>query len=76
MNKKRKSWLIVLALLVCVFLLGGLCQAVCAADFEDVPEDAWYRDPVYYVANNNYFQGTGKDTFDPDGSMKDGRNEG
>ena len=40
--------------------------------FEDVPEDAWFRDAVSYVYRNEFMNGTSSTTFNPNGSMTRG----
>ena len=40
--------------------------------FEDVPENAWFRDAVSYVYRNEFMNGTSSTTFDPAGSMTRG----
>lgn len=40
--------------------------------FEDVPENAWFRDAVSYVYRNEFMNGTSATTFAPAGSMTRG----
>lgn len=40
--------------------------------FEDVPENAWFRDAVSYVYRNEFMKGTSATTFAPSGSMTRG----
>ena len=40
--------------------------------FEDVPENAWFRDAVSYVYRNEFMNGTSATTFNPAGSMTRG----
>ena len=40
--------------------------------FEDVPENAWFRDAVSYVYRNEFMNGTSSTTFNPNGSMTRG----
>ena len=40
--------------------------------FNDVPENAWFRDAVSYVYRNAFMNGTSATTFDPAGSMTRG----
>ena len=40
--------------------------------FEDVPENAWFRDAVSYVYRNEFMNGTSATTFNPNGSMTRG----
>lgn len=37
--------------------------------FADVPEGSWYYDAVLYAFINGFFNGTGQNAFDPDGTM-------
>lgn len=37
--------------------------------FKDIPESSWYYDAVQYAFINGFFNGTGSDTFSPDGTM-------
>lgn len=40
--------------------------------FEDVPDNAWFRDAVNYVYSNEFMNGTSATTFNPNGSMTRG----
>ena len=40
--------------------------------FDDVPENAWFRDAVSYVYRNEFMNGTSATTFAPGGSMTRG----
>ena len=40
-----------------------------AAGFTDVPQNAWYRDALNWAAEKGYVNGTGADTFSPDGKI-------
>lgn len=40
--------------------------------FNDVPENAWFRDAVKYVYRNEFMNGTSATTFNPAGSMTRG----
>ena len=40
--------------------------------FEDVPENAWFREAVTYVYRNEFMNGTSSTTFNPNGSMTRG----
>ena len=40
--------------------------------FEDVPENAWFREAVSYVYRNEFMNGTSATTFNPNGSMTRG----
>lgn len=61
------------ALLLCLLMLVCLVPAgVAAADFEDVPEDAWYASSVAYCKENGLMKGVTDDVFSPDGSVNRG----
>ena len=40
-----------------------------AKTFSDVPADAWYAPAVKYAVSKGLMQGTGEDTFDPEGPV-------
>lgn len=40
-----------------------------AAAFTDVPQNAWYRDALNWAAEKGYVNGTGANTFSPDGKI-------
>ena len=40
--------------------------------FDDVPENAWFREAVSYVYRNEFMNGTSSTTFNPNGSMTRG----
>ena len=40
-----------------------------AAGFTDVSQNAWYRDAVNWAAEKGYVNGTGENSFDPDGKI-------
>ena len=40
--------------------------------FDDVPENAWFRDAISYVYRNEFMNGTSSTTFNPNGSMTRG----
>lgn len=64
--KTRKAFILLLLLL-------SLCTvSVCAADFRDVPADAWYAESVRFVSEKGIMGGTGEHTFDPDGNITRG----
>lgn len=67
MNQRKIPRL--LGLLSCTILLCTGCFGADAAAFQDVPEDAWYREAVDYVTANGYFQGLDESTFAPRNPM-------
>ena len=40
-----------------------------AADYQDVPADAWYYGAVDYAVSHNYLSGTTRSQFSPDGTL-------
>lgn len=40
-----------------------------AAGFTDVPQNAWYRDALNWAAEKGYVNGTGENSFNPDGKI-------
>ena len=40
-----------------------------AVGFTDVPQNAWYRDALNWAAEKGYVNGTGANTFSPDGKI-------
>ncbi|MBE6574027.1 MAG: hypothetical protein E7652_06505 [Ruminococcaceae bacterium] len=53
-----------IALLLCITSIL-LCTSVTAADFNDVPEKAWYYEAVSYCTEKGIFNGTGNGGFSP-----------
>lgn len=53
----------------CVTVTLLLCGAVFAAQFTDVPNDAWYAEAVQFVSDNGLMNGTAADTFSPENSL-------
>lgn len=56
-------------LLVCGMLIGAMPFAAAAANYADVPKDAWYAQAVDYVTERGLMQGTGNGQFSPDLSL-------
>ncbi len=65
---RKRILFMALALAMMVSVLPFSAHAV-AVDFSDVPDNAWYKDAVDYVAENELFSGNGDGTFSPKGSM-------
>ncbi len=67
MKKKMLSRLLSL----CMALAMVLCIApsAFAAEFSDVPANAWYREAVDYVSDNGLMAGTGSGQFSPNSTM-------
>lgn len=49
--------------------MAGKPTASTAAAFTDVPQNAWYRDAVNWAAEKGYVNGTGENSFNPDGKI-------
>lgn len=49
--------------------MAGKPTASTAAGFTDVPQNAWYRDALNWAAEKGYVNGTGANTFSPDGKI-------
>ena len=49
--------------------MAGKPTASTAAAFTDVSQNAWYRDAVNWAAEKGYVNGTGANTFSPDGKI-------
>ena len=67
MKKKMLSRLISLCMVTAMMLC--ITPAASAADFSDVPADAWYREAVDYVSDNGLMAGTGNGQFSPNATM-------
>ena len=66
---KRKKLRLLSALLVSALLVTTLPQSAAAASFEDVPENAWYKDYVYDLVGQGIIHGKSDSRFDPDGKL-------
>lgn len=49
--------------------MAGKPTASTAAAFTDVSQNAWYRDAVNWAAEKGYVNGTGENSFNPDGKI-------
>ena len=49
--------------------MAGKSAASTAAAFTDVSQNAWYRDAVNWAAEKGYVNGTGENSFNPDGKI-------
>lgn len=49
--------------------MAGKTAANTAAGFTDVPQNAWYRDALNWAAEKGYVNGTGENSFNPDGKI-------
>ena len=52
-----------------VILVGATGNRAAAKAFDDVANDAWYKDSVAYVSENDIMTGVGEKKFDPDGTV-------
>lgn len=52
-----------------LYRMAGKPAASTAAAFTDVPQNAWYRDALNWAAEKGYVNGTGANTFSPDGKI-------
>lgn len=52
-----------------LYRMAGKSAASTAAAFTDVPQNAWYRDAVNWAAEKGYVNGTGENSFNPDGKI-------
>lgn len=63
----KKSTRLMAALLAIITILSVIPMSAFAAasSFTDVPQNAWYYEPVTYMAENGYMSGTGDNKFSP-----------
>ena len=52
-----------------LYRMAGKSAASTVATFTDVPQNAWYRDAVNWAAEKGYVNGTGENSFNPDGKI-------
>lgn len=65
-RQRRGAWIWVLVLAVAAVLaVAGMRLPVRAAAFSDVPEGAWYAEPVDWAVESGITSGTGENTFSP-----------
>ena len=65
-----KRWISLVLTLAMLFSLAlTTASAVEPAAFTDVAEGAWYEDAVAYVCEKGLMNGTGAETFAPDGAL-------
>ena len=71
--KKARGRTLALVLAVCMVIsLVPMVSAAATVNFTDVPSSAWYYEPVKYVTENKYFEGTGNNQFSPSDPMTRG----
>lgn len=67
--KRLYSSLLVLALLFTCVLPAVSAQAVWQCPFNDVPQNAWYRENLEHLEPYELFNGTSENTFSPKGQV-------
>lgn len=68
---KAKMTIAAVILAGAVILVGATGNRAAKA-FDDVADDAWYKDSVAYVSEHDIMTGVGEKTFDPDGTVTRG----
>ena len=69
---KAKMTIAAVILAGAVILVGATGNRAAAKAFDDVADDAWYKDSVTYVSEHDIMTGVGEKTFDPDGTVTRG----
>lgn len=69
---KAKMTIAAVILAGAVILVGATGNRAAAKAFDDVADDAWYKDSVAYVSEHDIMTGVGEKTFDPDGTVTRG----
>ena len=57
---------------LCYYLRYEELPAPSAADYQDVPADAWYYGAVDYAVSHGYLSGTSRSQFSPEGTLTRG----
>lgn len=68
---KAKMTIAAVILAGAVILVGATGNRAAKA-FDDVADDAWYKESVTYVSEHDIMTGVGEKTFDPDGTVTRG----
>ena len=63
--KSIKTTLAALLAIITVLSVIPMSAFAAASSFTDVPQNAWYYEPVTYMAENGYMSGTGDNKFSP-----------
>lgn len=63
--KKSTRLMSILLAIVTVLSVLPMSALAAGASFTDVPANAWYYEPVTYMASNGYMSGTGDNKFSP-----------
>ena len=63
--KKSTRLMSILLAIVTVLSVLPMSALAASASFTDVPTNAWYYEPVTYMASNGYMSGTGDNKFSP-----------
>ena len=71
LKKGSKNKIALITMTVSLILPSFACASN-TENFTDLAEDAWYKDAIEYVLENNIFKGTSDNTFSPNDSMTRG----
>ncbi|MDE6995601.1 MAG: S-layer homology domain-containing protein [Lachnospiraceae bacterium] len=63
--KSIKTTLAALLAIITILFVIPMSAFAAASSFTDVPQNAWYYEPVTYMAENGYMSGTGDNKFSP-----------
>ena len=63
--KSIKTTLAALLAIITILSVIPMSAFAAASSFTDVPQNAWYYEPVTYMAENGYMSGTGDNKFSP-----------
>ena len=64
-SKTFKTTLAALLAIITILSVIPMSAFAAASSFTDVPQNAWYYEPVTYMAENGYMSGTGDNKFSP-----------
>lgn len=64
-SKTFKTTLAALLAIITILSVIPMSAFAAASSFTDVPQNAWYYEPVTYMAENGYMSGTGGGKFSP-----------
>ena len=63
--KKSTRLMAILLAIITILSVIPMSAFAAASSFTDVPQNAWYYEPVTYMAENGYMPGTGDNKFSP-----------
>lgn len=63
--KKSTRLMAILLAIITILSVIPMSAFAAASSFTDVPQNAWYYEPVTYMAENGYMSGTGDNKFSP-----------